>query len=148
MLSDEEETSQVIPLEGIRILELGTFHAGPGAAAILGDLGAEVVKIEDAAGDPMRTWKEVGGITFSMANGEGLPFQFSNRNKKGICLDMDHPKGREIFQRLVRESRCLPDEPAKEHQNKTGYRLQHPEEHKPPDHSCEHFRIWSGGPVE
>jgi len=105
VLSDEEEkTPHCMPLEGIRILELGTFHAGPGATAILGDLGAEIVKIEDAAGDPMRTWKEVGGITFSMANGEGLPFQFSNRNKKGICLDTDHPKGREIFERLVRES--------------------------------------------
>lgn len=102
--NQEEEKPYAMPLQGIRILELGTFHAGPGATAILGDLGAEVVKIEDAAGDPMRTWTEVGGITFAMANGEGLPFQFSNRNKKGICLAMDHPKGREIFERLVSES--------------------------------------------
>jgi crotonobetainyl-CoA:carnitine CoA-transferase CaiB-like acyl-CoA transferase len=105
MLSDEEEaTPQAMPLEGIRILELGTFHAGPGASAILGDLGGEVIKIEETAGDPMRTWKEVGGISFSMANGEGLPFQFSNRNKKGICLGLHDPKGREIFHRLIRES--------------------------------------------
>jgi len=68
-----------MPLEGIRILELGTFHAGPGATAILGHLGAEVVKIEDAAGDPMRTWKEVGDFTLPLANGEGFPFQLSNR---------------------------------------------------------------------
>jgi len=42
------------PLDGIRILEYGVFHAGPGASAILGDLGADVVKIESGGGDPER----------------------------------------------------------------------------------------------
>jgi len=90
-----------MPLEGIRVVEFGTFHAGPGAGAILGDLGAEVIKIEEAEGDPMRSWKEVGGIDFAMADGEGFPFQFTNRNKKGIWLDIKHEKGREIFHRLI-----------------------------------------------
>ncbi|MBN2034471.1 MAG: CoA transferase [Deltaproteobacteria bacterium] len=93
-----------MPLEGIRVVEFGTFHAGPGAGAILGDLGAEVIKIEEAEGDPMRTWKEVGGIEFSLADGEGLPFQFTNRNKKGIWLDIKHEKGREVFHRLIKEA--------------------------------------------
>jgi len=91
-----------MPLEGIRVVEFGTFHAGPGASAILGDLGAEVIKIEEAEGDPMRSWKEVGGIRFAMADGEGFPFQFTNRNKKGIWLDIKKEKGREVFHRLIK----------------------------------------------
>jgi crotonobetainyl-CoA:carnitine CoA-transferase CaiB-like acyl-CoA transferase len=55
---------------------------------------------------------------------EGSHFQFSNRNKQGICLDMDHPKA-EIFQRLVRESDVFLTNLRKT-QNKTGYRLQDP----------------------
>ena len=93
-----------MPLEGIRVVEFGTFHAGPGASAILGDLGAEVIKIEEAEGDPMRNWKEAGGIRFTMADGEGFPFQFTNRNKKGIWLDIKHEKGREVFHRLIKEA--------------------------------------------
>ena len=93
-----------MPLEGIRVVEFGTFHAGPGASAILGDLGAEVIKIEEAEGDPMRNWKEVGGIRFTVADGEGFPFQFTNRNKRGIWLDIKHEKGREVFHRLIKEA--------------------------------------------
>ena len=88
IMESEERTTNPMPLDGIRVVEFGTFHAGPGASAILGDLGAEVIKIEEAEGDPMRNWKEVGGIRFTMADGEGFPFQFTNRNKKGIWLDI------------------------------------------------------------
>jgi|GEM_PF-2764550 len=45
------------PLDGIRVIEYGVFHAGPGSGAILGDLGAEVIKIEGDIGDPMRHWQ-------------------------------------------------------------------------------------------
>ncbi len=45
-MESEERTTLPTPLEGIRVVEFGTFHAGPGASAILGDLGAEVIKIE------------------------------------------------------------------------------------------------------
>lgn len=96
-----EKTQKLMPLEGVRVVEFGTFHAGPGADAILGDLGAEVIKIEEARGDPMRHWKEVGGIRFPMKNGEGIPFQFTNRNKKGIWLDIRRDKGQEILHRLI-----------------------------------------------
>lgn len=93
-----------MPLEGIRILEYATFHAGPGAGGILGDLGAEVVKVEAPTGDPMRSWAEMGGIEFSTPDGQGLLFQFSNRNKKSICLDIKKDEGREIFHRLIKGS--------------------------------------------
>ena len=76
------------PLDGIRVLECAVFHAGPGGSAILGDLGAEVIKIETPAGDPERHWTNAGGIDFSLPNGDSAMFEGSNRNKRGICLDM------------------------------------------------------------
>jgi crotonobetainyl-CoA:carnitine CoA-transferase CaiB-like acyl-CoA transferase len=92
------------PLDGIRVLECAVFHAGPGGSAILGDLGAEVIKIETPAGDPERHWTNAGGIDFSLPNGDSAMFEGSNRNKRGICLDMKKEKGREIFDRLAREA--------------------------------------------
>ena len=62
--------NQEPPLKGIRVLEYGVFHAGPGAGAILGDLGAEVVKIEEMGGDPARYWTRVGKLNMAMPNGD------------------------------------------------------------------------------
>jgi crotonobetainyl-CoA:carnitine CoA-transferase CaiB-like acyl-CoA transferase len=76
------------PLDGIRIVEYGLFHAGPGANAILGDLGAQVIKIETASGDPERYWTNVAGFDLSLKNSESIVFEASNRNKQGICLDI------------------------------------------------------------
>lgn len=92
------------PLEGIRILELGVFHAGPGACAILGDLGAQVIKIEPREGDPERYWTTVGRMDFSMPNGDNVMFHASNRNKRGICLDITAAEGKDVFARLLRRS--------------------------------------------
>ena len=93
------------PLTGIRVVEYGVFHAGPGAGAILGDLGAEVIKIEAAAGDPERYWTDVGGMDISTpATGESLMFEVSNRNKRGICLDIKTAGGQAVLHRLVRSA--------------------------------------------
>ncbi len=91
-----------VPLEGIRVVEYGVFHAGPGAGAILGDLGAEVIKIEEASGDPMRKWSRTGMVVFGLPNGKSAMFEVSNRNKKGVCLDIKTEKGREVFNRLIK----------------------------------------------
>ena len=93
-----------MPLEGIRVVEYGVFHAGPGACAILGDLGADVVKIESGSGDPERHWTTLGRIDMALPKGDSLFFQISNRNKKGIYLDIEKEKGREILHRLVKEA--------------------------------------------
>lgn len=89
------------PLAGVKIIEYGVFHAGPGAGAILGDLGAEVTKIEAGFGDPERYWTVVGGMDISVPSGESIMFEVSNRNKKGIHLDIKKEKGREVLLRLV-----------------------------------------------
>lgn len=89
------------PLSGIRVVEYGVFHAGPGASAILGDLGAEVIKIETGRGDPERFWNVLGGVDITVPGGESIMFEISNRNKKGLHLDIQKEKGREVFKRLV-----------------------------------------------
>ena len=92
------------PLEGIRVVEYGVFHAGPGATAILGDLGAEVIKIESRAGDPLRHWTRLGPMDLALPGGESAMFQSSSRNKKGIGLDINNPAGRKVFHRLIKNA--------------------------------------------
>lgn len=90
------------PLDGIRVVEYGVFHAGPGAGAILGDLGADVIKIEEASGDPMRLWSRTGMVVFGMPDGKSAMFEVSNRNKRGVCLDIKSTRGREVLHRLIK----------------------------------------------
>jgi len=98
------ENGKPKPLEGIRIVEYGVFHAGPGGGAILGDLGADIIKIEEAGGDPERFWTSIGTIDIALENGESLMFEVSNRNKRCLCLDIKQPEGRQILERLVEKA--------------------------------------------
>ena len=70
------------PLAGVRVLEHGTFITGPAAAMLLADLGADVVKVEQPAGDPFRAFR---GGTYSPH------YQTYNRNKKSVTLDTRTP---------------------------------------------------------
>jgi len=92
------------PLEGIRVLEWGIFHAGPGATAILADLGAEVIKIEQPGlGDPIRLLTRFGKASVAY-KGRSLFYEGANRHKKNISIDLKTEKGREIAFRLVAKS--------------------------------------------
>jgi len=87
-----------LPLDGIRVLDLSARMPGPMCAQILADLGAEVVKIESPlAPDFFRGLQPLVG-------GTGSLFHVCNRNKKGMALELRHPRGREVFLRLVRKS--------------------------------------------
>ena len=102
MIEEEKQENELPrPLEGIRVVEYGLFHAGPGAGAILGDLGAEVIKIEPKEGDPERYWTRLGQLDLALPNGESAMFQASNRNKKGIGVDIQNPMGRDVFNGLI-----------------------------------------------
>jgi crotonobetainyl-CoA:carnitine CoA-transferase CaiB-like acyl-CoA transferase len=97
------------PLTGVRVIEVGGWHAGPGAGAILGDLGADVVKIEPPGGDPERhfgTFGPMAGTDDALPDWTSL-FEFSNRNKRGICLDLATPEGRGVLDRLVAQADVL-----------------------------------------
>ncbi len=93
-----------LPLKGIKVVEYGVFHAGPGGGAILGDLGADVIKIEAPVGDGIRYWTKIAGLDMAGPNGNSLTFEVSNRNKRNICLDIKTKKGMEILHRLVKEA--------------------------------------------
>ena len=84
------------PLAGVRVVELGQLLAGPFCGQLLGDLGAEVIKVEDPGrGDPMREWGRV------KSNGEALWWPIIARNKKSVTLDVRSPSGQAVFRRLA-----------------------------------------------
>src|SRR5437762_685832 len=84
-------------LDGIRVLDFGRYIAGPFCAALLADLGAEVIRIERLGGGEDRAFIPVG----AGPEGGGAMFLAMNRNKRGMTLDPAAPKGREIVQKLV-----------------------------------------------
>lgn len=83
------------PLTGVRVIDLSINVLGPVATQILGDMGAEVIKVEAPAGDPMRR------IGPSKTGEIGPFFQTTNRNKKSIVLDLKRPQARAALDRLV-----------------------------------------------
>ena len=84
-------------LEGIKVLEVATLFAGPLAATMLGDFGADVIKIEHPNGDPVRHHG------FSK-DGVGLWGKMIGRNKRAITLYLGSPEGQEIFRRMVADA--------------------------------------------
>jgi crotonobetainyl-CoA:carnitine CoA-transferase CaiB-like acyl-CoA transferase len=84
------------PLEGIRVIDFGRFIAGPYCAMLLADFGADVIRVERRAGGEDR---KVGPVTQS---GEGGLFLTCNRNKRGVTLELGHPRAAEVISRLVR----------------------------------------------
>jgi crotonobetainyl-CoA:carnitine CoA-transferase CaiB-like acyl-CoA transferase len=84
-----------LPLDGVRVVDLSRVLAGPFAAALLGDLGADVVKIEDpAGGDEARTWAP-------QKDGESPGYVVNNRNKRAIAVDLKRAEGIEIVRHLA-----------------------------------------------
>lgn len=89
------------PLEGIRVLEIGTLIAAPFAARLLGEFGAEVIKIEALGqGDPLRKWRK-------LHEGTSLWWYLQSRNKKSLALDLKAAEGLEIVKRLLGETDVL-----------------------------------------
>ncbi|GAB3761538.1 CoA transferase [Ramlibacter monticola] len=83
-----------LPLEGIRVLDLTNVMAGPYCSMVLGDLGAEVIKLESLEGDSTRNFEP-------KVNDESYCFAVLNRNKKSISVDMKAPAGKEIVLKLA-----------------------------------------------
>ncbi|ONF95929.1 E-cinnamoyl-CoA:R-phenyllactate CoA transferase [Sphingomonas jeddahensis] len=84
-------------LQGIRVVELASYVAGPGACGILADWGAEVIKVEPPAGDPFRQF--FGSI--GLENTENRVFDNDNRGKRSIALDLTNADDAEVLRRLV-----------------------------------------------
>jgi crotonobetainyl-CoA:carnitine CoA-transferase CaiB-like acyl-CoA transferase len=89
------------PLERVRILEIGSMIAGPVAATLLGDFGADVIKLEQPkGGDPIR---QSGPIV----EGESLWWNVEGRNKRSVTLDLRKPRGQEVLHKLVEHADVL-----------------------------------------
>ena len=92
-----------LPLEGIRVIDWTIWQQGPVASTMLGDLGAEVIKLEEReGGDPGRGILSMSGIDLS--DRPNFYFEANNRNKKSLTLDLKQPEGREIIHELVESS--------------------------------------------
>src|SRR5919108_4334899 len=90
-----------LALDGIKVLDLSRVLAGPFCGALLGDMGADVVKVEDpAVGDESRTWPP-------HKDGESAGYIVNNRNKRGISVNLKRPEGVDIVRRLAREADVL-----------------------------------------
>jgi crotonobetainyl-CoA:carnitine CoA-transferase CaiB-like acyl-CoA transferase len=101
-VGDSQSANQ--PLKGVRALEWGAFHAGPGSLAILGDLGAEVIKIElPKGGDPIRLLTRFGNFPVAKG-GHSIFYEGANRHKKSIALDLSKEEGKQIAHRLASKS--------------------------------------------
>jgi crotonobetainyl-CoA:carnitine CoA-transferase CaiB-like acyl-CoA transferase len=90
-------------LQGLRVIEAGSFIAGPFCGQLLGDLGAEVIKIEPpVSGDAMRAWGAVRA-----GNGQSLWWSVIGRNKQSVTLDLRRPEGQEVFRALLADADVL-----------------------------------------
>ncbi|MGO4249894.1 CaiB/BaiF CoA transferase family protein [Paenarthrobacter sp. RAF54_2] len=90
------------PLSGIRVIDVGTMVAGPVAATLMADFGAEVIKVEQPGkGDTLRH------IGPSLGDGESLWWNVEGRNKKSITLDLRQPEGQRILKELVKKADVL-----------------------------------------
>jgi crotonobetainyl-CoA:carnitine CoA-transferase CaiB-like acyl-CoA transferase len=84
---------------GLKVVDFASFIAGPGAAVILSDFGAEVIKVEPPAGD---TWRIGYKIPPQPRANDNYPWHLNNRNKKGLALDLKSPQAAAIVERLVK----------------------------------------------
>lgn len=88
----------MMPLDGIRVLELANFMAGPYTGMLLADMGADVVKVENPKGGDFARQNP------PFVEGESAGFMALNRNKRSLTLNLKHPRGRELFLQLAGEA--------------------------------------------
>jgi formyl-CoA transferase len=83
---------------GLKVVDLASFIAGPSAAVILSDFGADVIKVEPPSGD---TWRAGHKLPPQPQASDAYPWHLANRNKRGITLDLKSPSARQVLERLV-----------------------------------------------
>ena len=91
-------------LEGIKVIDWTIWQFGPVAAMMMGDLGADVIKIESLDADPGRAVFASGGIDRSLDAGRNAYFEANQRNKRCIALNLKKPEGVEIVHALVADA--------------------------------------------
>ena len=101
MMSSVNSAPAPLALQGLRVIEMGQLIAGPFAGKMLGEFGADVIKIEPpGAGDPLRNWRLI-------KNGTSVWWQVQSRNKRSIALDLRSPEGQDIARQLIAKADVL-----------------------------------------
>ena len=85
---------------GLKVVDLASFIAGPGAAVILSDFGADVIKVEPPTGDPCRIGHKIPAATACPRT--PIPWHLANRNKRGLALDLKSPSANKVLEQLVK----------------------------------------------
>jgi formyl-CoA transferase len=102
-----QDTSKAMPLEGLKVLEMGTLIAGPFCGRLLAEFGAEVIKIETPAnakgegGDPLRKWRKLHDVD---GESTSLWWYAQARNKKSVTVNLREKEGQEIIRKLALEA--------------------------------------------
>lgn len=98
-MPDTQSSSRPLPLAGVRVLDISQVMAGPYACMLLGDLGADVIKVEPpGGGDQTR-----GSMGFKMKGADSLGFLNMNRNKRSVALDLKTEAGKEVLKALAKD---------------------------------------------
>jgi crotonobetainyl-CoA:carnitine CoA-transferase CaiB-like acyl-CoA transferase len=84
---------------GLKVVDLSSFIAGPGAAVILSDFGADVVKVEPPSGD---LWRYGNKIPVEPQSDDPYQWHLANRNKRGIVLNLKSPSAQQVLEKLVK----------------------------------------------
>ncbi|MDP2916777.1 MAG: CoA transferase [Dehalococcoidia bacterium] len=93
------------PLKGIRVLDVGMYYQGPAAGYMLGDLGADVIKIEPpVTGDRQRGVSSMYGALMTTPDGRSVAFEAGNRSKRSMTLDLQNAAGKDVLHKLVSKS--------------------------------------------
>jgi crotonobetainyl-CoA:carnitine CoA-transferase CaiB-like acyl-CoA transferase len=99
-MSQKEDRKMAGPLDGVKVVEITMFQQGPVAGTKLGDLGADVIKVEPLTGDPGRGFMRIIGTMVGL-KGRNYYFEQHNRNKRSIVLDLKTEQGMGIFLKLI-----------------------------------------------
>ncbi len=97
-MSEPGVQEESLPLEGLVVLDISSFIAGPAAAVTLADFGADVIKIGPPEGDPHRDNYKNGSYPVSDRN---FPWQLDGRLKRSLALDLKNPEARPVLERLI-----------------------------------------------
>ena len=100
MFSNGSNGSSSGPLKGVRVLDWTIWQFGPVSSAMMGDMGADVIKIESLDGDSGRGLWRASNLTMDLGEGRNAYFETCNRNKRGVALNLKTEEGKQTLRPL------------------------------------------------
>ncbi len=94
-------------LDGIKVIDWSQIHHGSATAYMLGDMGADVIKVENPEGDTARNWRSILGVPLELPGGRNILFEGANRNKRSITLNLRSDEGLSLFRQMVSQADVL-----------------------------------------